>query len=369
MVKYLENNICDFEILFDIDYNKKVNILSTCFFKMNSHYKKFTIYVEGLKRLITMLDTQSDYTLRIFIDEHIRKDKEIMQVLQSSKKVEIVVFKCSDYIRDNYHIDVFGALVRLFPVFDFNNNDAKNVIVIDIDLNKNDLLVLKEFMGYKTDKVQIVGKGLAQKLFIQKIVPHFFCGLIGFYNKKYYHEIITDFIINAKNIKDKGIYGKREKPFGYGTDELFLNDYFIYSKKYNIDADLGLVYDYDINWFVFYYKEDLLNENTKNTHEYLKKILDMDDTNLSTEELFNLLDKKIYHIFPFDKEKIKITKRYYDLIENLVKNKKEWFDFDNMLVVDKFYHGVIESISIVFFDKKTLKIQKVSNINSKNIKN
>ena len=50
------------EILFDIDYNKKVNILSTCFFKMNSHYKKFTIYVEGLKRLkITYEDDISYY--------------------------------------------------------------------------------------------------------------------------------------------------------------------------------------------------------------------------------------------------------------------------------------------------------------------
>ena len=97
MVKYLENNICDFEILFDIDYNKKVNILSTCFFKMNSHYKKFTIYVEGLKRLITMLDTQSDYTLRIFIDEYgwvkveisICKGKKIYDKKQSIKEKDL----------------------------------------------------------------------------------------------------------------------------------------------------------------------------------------------------------------------------------------------------------------------------------------
>ena len=34
-----------------------------------------------------------------------------------------------------YHIDLFGTLVRYFPLFNFNNNDAKSVIVVDIDIN------------------------------------------------------------------------------------------------------------------------------------------------------------------------------------------------------------------------------------------
>lgn len=135
MLQYLSNDICDFEILFDFNKSDKKNILSACFFRMNKHYKDFTIYKNGLKKLITLLNSQQEYILRIFIDEHIRNDKEIFDLLQNSK-IEIVVFKCKKYLNNNYHIDVFGALVRLFPIFDFKNNDTNNVIVIDIDLNK-----------------------------------------------------------------------------------------------------------------------------------------------------------------------------------------------------------------------------------------
>ena len=41
---YLENTICKFTTLFDIDYSVKINIMSACFFKMeNSGYKNFDI--------------------------------------------------------------------------------------------------------------------------------------------------------------------------------------------------------------------------------------------------------------------------------------------------------------------------------------
>ena len=146
MVKYLENNICEFETLFEIDYNKKINILTTCFFKMDKHYKNFDTYIRGLKKLINMLNYQNEYMLRIFVDQNVLDDQEIMNILKSSKKVQIVLFKCANFMKGNYHIDVFGALVRLFPVFEFKNNDAKNVICIDIDLNNEDTDTLRKFL-------------------------------------------------------------------------------------------------------------------------------------------------------------------------------------------------------------------------------
>jgi hypothetical protein len=51
MTTYLENEICDFEPLFKIDYNQKINILTTCFlhhfsFKTPILYKKNKIKIE-----------------------------------------------------------------------------------------------------------------------------------------------------------------------------------------------------------------------------------------------------------------------------------------------------------------------------------
>ncbi len=368
MVKYLENNICEFELDFDIDYTKKVNILTTCFFKMDKHYKNFNTYINGLKRLVNMLDKQDEYVLRIFIDMNVKNDKEIMNVLKSSNKIQIVIFKCGEYMKNNFHIDVFGALVRLFPVFNFPNNDAENVICIDIDLNSDDIKSLRRFLYYKTKDVQIIGRGIISALLMSKVRPHFFCGLTGFFNKKYDSHIITDFILNAPNIKDKGIYGKREKPFGYGTDELFLNDYFIYYKDYTKTTELGLMYDYDINWFIFHYKDDMLKENPRETREYLSIILDdLYDKNMSTEELFNLIDKKIYQVEPFNPEKIKLTKNYYKLIKMLVNEDKEWFDKENMKLINDYYQGVIQCMSVVFYDRKDMHIFKVVNLNTKKL--
>ena len=124
MSSYLKNSICEFEILSSWDIKKKHNILSTSFFKMGSHYKNFDIYVRGLKKLIKLVEEQNNYVLRIFIDPNIKSDKEIYPILAESKKVQIIMFKCFNYMdNSNFHIDVFGAMVRLFPLFDFENNE------------------------------------------------------------------------------------------------------------------------------------------------------------------------------------------------------------------------------------------------------
>ena len=80
MSEYLKNDICEFKPLTSWDKSIKYNILSTCFFKMGSHYKNFDIYVKGLRKIIKMLESQSKYVLRIFIDTHIESDPDIYPV-------------------------------------------------------------------------------------------------------------------------------------------------------------------------------------------------------------------------------------------------------------------------------------------------
>jgi hypothetical protein len=201
-----------------------------------------------------------------------------------------------------------------------------------------------------------------------RLRPHYFCNLIAFFNKKYDPNIITDFIEMAPTITDKGVYGKREKSFGYGTDELFLNEYFIYAKDYTNGTELAAMFEYDINWLLYYYKDDMMKENPKSTREYLSYILDDQfKPSLSTEELFDLVDKKIYQVNYKDQEKIKITRNYYKLIRVLVNEKKKWFDRNIMKLIDKYYNGIIQCLSIVFFDKETIDIYKVVNISTKTL--
>ena len=370
-MNYLENNICEFEILSSWDRTSKYNILSTSFFKMGSHYKSFEIYIKGLKKIIKLIESQTKYVLRIFIDLHVQSDPDIFPLLISSSKVQIVLFKCSEYIENNFHIDVFGALVRLFPLFNFKSNDSDNTIVIDIDLNWEDINKLKILMDYKTGDKEIIGMGMIDKLLITKYRPHFFCGLFGTFNVKFDKSIIEDFIYNAPNIDDKGIYGKRLKSFGYGTDELFLNEYFLYANDYrNLKGiKLGMLFNYDINWFMYYYKNELLEDIPSKTYSNLKILLGkFYKPNMTSEQMFTLVDKLTYQIKSSNPNKIYISEQYSKLINQLDANNLEWFSLEHIKLINKYLDMIVDCLAIIYFNPSNLLIDNVK-ILKKNIIN
>jgi hypothetical protein len=366
MENYLENNICDFEILFNYN-NKNKNILSTSFFKMKKHYKNFNIYKEGLKKLIKLIDNQNNYILRIFIDSHIKEDSDIMKILNSSNKVEIIVFKCLKYIKDDYHIDLFATLIRLFPIFNFKNNDSNNVIIIDVDLKKNDIKTLEKILKIKENKKKIIGNGTAEDLLINKIKPYYYCNLVCFFNIKFEKKILEDFINNIENIKDCGKYNKRTTPFGFGVDEIFLNKFLLTDKNIN-KIDIGVLFLYDINWFFYYYKDELLKENYNLTYKNLRIILGKYYKKNNVYELFKLIDKYIYNISNNNKIKNYLSARFYYLIKNLINNKIEWFHIDNLKLINKYFNNIVESESIIFYNNKTLEIKDIEHLSIKLIK-
>lgn len=371
-MKYLDNPICSFEIISEINPNKKYNILSTCFFLMNNSYKNLNIYIDGLKKIVKFINSQNNYVGRIFIDQNVKDHKIIYDILTSSPKIQLVLFKCGDYMKENYHIDVFGALVRLFPLFDFDNNDANNVIIIDIDLNDEDILKLENFINFTmtpSDNINkdnlITGMVFAPDLLIRKILPHYYCGLFGTYTHKFDKNIIIDFIKSAHEISDPGRYDKRLTPFGYGTDEVFINKYFVYSKDNNLD--LSLLLQYDINWFLYYYKDDLIKEKPNQTYQNLKFILGKYwEKSMRIKDMFNKLDSFIYKKKSSNDKKIYVSNRFYLLIDKLYEKNEEWFSFEHIKLIKKYYYGIVDCISIVFFNKKTLEIINVQ-ILSKNI--
>jgi hypothetical protein len=369
MKKYLINDICEFEILTQWDSSYKYNILSTCFFKMGSHYKNFDTYVRGLKKLIRLVESQSKYVLRIFIDTHIKADEQIYPILLNSN-VQIILFKCFNYMdKSNYHIDVFGALVRLFPIFDFDANDSLNVIIVDVDLNQEDLTKLKILMDYNTSDKEIIGMGMIDKLLITRYRPHFFCGLFGVFNVKFPKSIIVNFINDAENINDKGIYGKRLKPFGYGTDELFLNEYFLYldNYKYIQNIKLGMLLNYDINWFMYHYKNELLEDLASKTYINLKIILGkFYKPNMTSEQMFELIDKLTYQIKSNNTDKIYISNNFYKLISELNFKNLEWFSLEHIKLIYKYFYNIVDCLSVIYFNPQNLDISGV-NILEKNI--
>jgi hypothetical protein len=145
---YLENNICKLTPLFNIDYKKKKNLICGSLFRMKNSYRDINKYVNGIPILTEVIKKHlPDFTFRLFIDNSIYTNSEIIEKLLFIKNLEIVVYHCIDFVRDDiYHAGCFGTMVRLFPMFDFPNNDADIVLINEVDLNSIDEPIFGEEM-------------------------------------------------------------------------------------------------------------------------------------------------------------------------------------------------------------------------------
>ena len=136
MYEYLKNPICKFTPLFKIDYKKKKDIISASFFKLSGGgYKNLSIYLNGIGYINDTIDKYIlNISLRLFIDYSIYNDKKIMEILYKYKHLEMVLCECDKYKTTNgYNRGIFGMFLRFFPMFNFENNDAKNIVLSDID--------------------------------------------------------------------------------------------------------------------------------------------------------------------------------------------------------------------------------------------
>ena len=257
---YLLNDICTFTPLRKIDYTIKKNIFSASFFKIpSSQYKNFDIYVNGLEKVYKyFVNNMQDFTFRLFIEDSIHNDQNIMKKINNMPLIECILYKCPTFsVPGGCHYGIFGMFVRFFPLFDFKNNDAQTVIITDIDsINKRTIETYYELVqqnlfnnnyivGYNRDIflsliISIYAPTYARHFLNSYLLSSTFIGikrldrnmLINYiksvnddpnmFKSVYYNMDKTfgltksnDFTIRYKNIKNKN--------FVYGVDEDFLN--------------------------------------------------------------------------------------------------------------------------------------------------
>jgi hypothetical protein len=363
-MNYLENNICKFKPLWNFDINKNYNIFCGCFFKMPNHYKNFNIYVNGIKKWIIFLNKMKyDYYLRLFIDTNIYNDKDIMKLLNSSNKIQLVLFECMNYqiekLGNKYHIDLFGTLVRYFPLFNFNNNDAKSIIIVDIDLSYDDRYKLSGILNYKNKEKDIIVMGTVDSIFNNEI-PHVFSGLMYYWDKKYDKNILLEFINKAPEIDDTSKYNKRTTAFGYGVDELFITKYFmLHTQKY-----VSYIMNYNINWFIYFFKDYFTKKYPKRTFAILKNILGKNyNNNLTTENMLNKIDICFFEQYTFSNERNYYTKNFYRQLKILNDKKLGWFKKSINRIIIKYFDNIIMCNAFVKININTGKIVNIAKSN------
>ena len=392
---YLENEICKFIPLFEFNPNIKKNIVSACFFKMRKGgYKNFNRYLNGINILYDVInETLPNFSLRLFIDMSIYNDKTIMNILYKLKKIEIVLFCCKLYERENiYHLGTFGTMLRAFPLFDFPNNDSNRVIIVDIDVTedkKHNTLVgytnlIKYYTDEELDKLYIFGYGKPymvlnnnKKYIIDNkyIKPYFIIDkIIGF--KKIPKKIIIEFLYNIQ--KTKEIYStyhinkndktkKCDEYICFGIDEYLINEIvipYLLIKKYSL---LFLV-NCNLQSTIYNFNKELYSNLKSKFYSYinlLTKNIDKKTHNIDTIEksidFINDIFYKNSSVIPqsdiTEIHKI-ILKNYYDLFYTIYKNKDfTIFNKDTLdIILSKNMIGYFKKVKYVNYNNNLKQI-------------
>ena len=356
-IKYLDNPICNFKPMgWEYKGNENNIIISTCFFKMNKHYKNFNIYINGLKRWIEYLNRKKYESIkfRIFIDQHVNNDRTIMSVIESCKKIEPILFECSNYMSNGYHSDVFGSLVRFYPMFDKEKNNNK-IIIVDIDLHTDDY----EKIDFFIDNVEKIN-GLCgfTSTYTGKSVPYIFAGIL-FSSEQFDQDLLNNFIKNPPDLSDKGFYGKRLTTYGYGIDEIFLNKIMI--KNAN-NFYIGI--KYQISYFLYFAKDYMKEKIPKRSYKCFKFILGKYyKKNMSFDNMYKEFDDELYNKTIYSEKAIYFGNRYFKLIDDLIKNKKTLMNQTLLKFTHKYLMNIYSAIIFIKIDVATNKTVNVKLIN------
>lgn len=310
-MNYLENSICNFKFIEKSKFHSDgINIISISFFKMKSGYKNFNAYINGLKYWISFIESfDNNFIIRLFIDQSIFNDSNIMNIIKSSKKVEPILFLCADYVIEKFHVGLFASFIRFFPIFNFKNNDAKCILVADIDLvlNKShqDYVYFYKYCIQNCKKIKdFTFKSFLPRYLMENKFPFIRAGLFFVPEIKYDQKVLYEFLFNIKkykvlNQKDNIKYYEnfnQNTDFEYGIDETFLNKLFFVKeiKKFNV------ISEFNFNYLFF-----ILNIFQKERKTILKKdkiIIDNKDYTRELQNSINKINKKYYDYFQYIKD-------------------------------------------------------------------
>ena len=346
----MDNSICSFEDIFKSLPKKKVNVISTCIFKLDNGYKDFSRYIDGAKNIKNVANKMGMNFL-VFLDDSIYKNEEIYNKLKETtydKNTIFIKYSCPKFKRDEtFHKGLFGTLIRFFPLFDFPNNPFKKVIVADIDhkeSNDNDVfytyyVLLKKFKldgvcrtyasleyGDKFKSVDISYKN-SDNISLM-------AGSMYFGKKKFDRNFLINYLTeimdhNSKLYKDmraRTMKNEIDDTFAYGVDEYFLSHimYFYfnkmnynvyYVKRYSLNHTLDILYD------IYKDSKDKTDNNSKTfINEYkhfLQYVLHQPKNNN-----INALNGIIHKILKYDLQTINDTEKPITTINNNANQKQ-----------------------------------------------
>ena len=234
-MSYLENPFCTLTPLFDFNPDKKYDIISISLFKMpGGGYKDYDRYIDGIFGLLHKKKKKfPNFKIRVFADEQVLKDPELSWL---KDRCQVVKYSCADFLNeDGFHKGTFGTFLRFFPAYDFPNNDARHVVVLDADIKPDEIDTMSKayFHLHEIPKLHLYYFGVTNNLSKSLLNPHLFPHAVAgraLYFDKLPQAYLVDMLQELKvgKLEMRNYYGEKSASRGegslrYGVDEFYLN--------------------------------------------------------------------------------------------------------------------------------------------------
>ena len=168
-------------------------------------------------------------------------------------------------------------------------------------------------------------------------------------NNKYDKSIIVDFIKNAHTLSDIGHYKKRLTSFGYGTDEIFINQFI----KNNIEI-ISSQMEYNPNWFIFNNLETI--KTNKFSFNIFKYLFGSYYNKQSLDHMITEYDKIFYKLNKKNDQVVYLCERFYKLLKYMIKNNIEWINMNDMKLIYKYFNNIVFTVGFLKVNLKTKKL-------------
>ena len=368
------NNQCFFKKEYE-EPTEKYNIFSFSVFYMKKYLRFYSdstrdISIQRQRQFMYNLTLNiqnleknffgSNWYIRIFYDKSLFKFKigeripwlEFINYHKKNKRVQFVRFSCSNFKdkhNKDFHLNLFGTLPRLYPIFE-ENNLLETVVVFDADnfITKDFIYEILLFKKSSYDYNAFCSKYSISHYKDENAKNddncYLSCGMVAF-NKKLPLKLWNNILYELKYFEDKEFYKLVDKlnsdykvlmkdkeyikfkDFGYGIDEIILNHYvkkYLNNNNYKLRKIRFRPNIIPILTMIMTYMTYNINDNKKKiTNEILRNILKdnyyTDNLEENLGNLYNLFSKnttfesKYEEVLPY----ILLLRNNYDLIEKL----------------------------------------------------
>ena len=276
---------------------------------MNLSNQRQQEFLNNLTKNIDNLDNgtlPANWYFRIYYDKSIfyyKVNEEypwkiFLKKYRYHKRLQFSEYNCKLFRQDKGHINLFGTIMRLYPLF-FDNKNTKLIILFDADNYINDIFVKKitEFLESKYDYLSFCSKYelsyykdydeynknncylrmglLSSKIKFKSIYWEYILSQLKYFDDNDFSSLL-DKLENEFNIIRPDRTIKSYKYFEYGTDEIILN--FYVKKLFNLHNCKLKVVRYKPNIIAIYNMLEMYiiynyNKNPESIKNILKLLL------------------------------------------------------------------------------------------------